>query len=248
LARLEAFFTYLRLDLPEEAARHFQAMDEDGAIDRLRRRFGPELGADGGAALVLEKAGPRLRAGGDLRLASNLLRAAAILAPASREGAAGFRRLALLLAEDGDSVRAAESLRLAESLAPDWPRPYLDEALIHYRLDRPDRAGEVLKAAAEALPNSLDFHLGLAKLHLDEAPEKYRDPAGAADAALMAAGISQGKNPAALELLARARERLGLLDAAGEAIGAALELESTEERLLIRERIDSRRREDRKKD
>ncbi|MDR1536382.1 MAG: protein kinase [Planctomycetota bacterium] len=242
LARLEALFVRLRLGMPAEAAKRFGIMLADGSVARLARRFGPELGAGGGAALILEKIEPLIGGKRDLDLAADLLRFAAAIAPVGRECAAGFRRLALIRIESGQIDSGLALLRQAEELVPDWSRPYLDEALVHFRLDRPESAEAVLARAAAAMPLSLDFRLSLARFHLEEIPEKQRDPGKLESAALAAVELSQGKNPAALEILALARERRGRFEEAIIAVEAALALEKTEPRLQMKERLDRLRR------
>ncbi|MDR1519787.1 MAG: protein kinase [Planctomycetota bacterium] len=241
LARLEALFVRLRLGMPEEAARRFGVMLDDGAADRLQQRFGSELGAGGRAALILEKAEPMIQAKGDLKLVADLLRLAAAISPTSRECAAGFRGLAMVRIEGGNVDLGLELLRQAERVAPDWPRPYLDEAGLLYRLDRPAEAEEVLSRADSALPPSLDYRLGQARLYLGDIPEKYRDPARAEQAARAAIELSQGKNPATLELLAAAMEKQGRLNEARSAILAALTLEKTDARIKWHDRLNQYR-------
>jgi tetratricopeptide (TPR) repeat protein len=237
LARFEDALVRLRLGMTGEAVKRLIVMIEDGSIARLRDRLGPELVAGGRMGLLLKKAESVSAAGEDSNRALGILRTAAAASPGSREAAAGLRRLALIRAAAGDAAGSLEAILLARNTTPDWPAAYLDEALFHWRLDRPDLAEKALALAAEAMPQSLDRLLGEARLRLDEAPEKFRDSAAAEEASRAAVELSEGKNPQALELLARALERQGETEPAGRFIQAALALELTDERLQLAKRL-----------
>ncbi len=235
LARLESMFVYLRLGMLGEAARRFNIMYEDGTTNRLYERFGAELGGGGQAALLLEKVDPMLRDEKDLETAATLLRAAAAIAPSSRECANRFRRLGRIYDNRAKPEQAVEFLHWAERLSPDWFRPYLDEALVHFNRNVPGLAWETLDRAKAALPQSLDLHLGMAKLYLEDAPEKYRDYARAEEAAKAAASLSQSMNPLAFEMLAAAQARQGRFADALASLDTAIKLEKTEARSKLRE-------------
>ncbi len=235
LARLESMFVYLRMGMLDEAARRFNIMYEDGTTNRLYERFGSELGGGGEAALLLEKVDPLLTAETDLDTAATLVRAAAAIAPTSRECANRFRRLGRVYESRGDSVKAIEFLHWAERLSSDWFRPYLDEALIFYNNNQVNRAEDALERAVTAIPNSLDLQLGICRLFLDELPVAHRDPARAEKAARAAIALSQNRNPLALEMAAVALERRGKVDEALDMINASIALESTPGRLKFRD-------------
>lgn len=241
LARLEAMFTYLKLNMMDEAMRRFDIMFEDGTTGRLYGRFGAELAAGGQAALLLEKADPLIRDERDLDNAATLLKAAAAVAPSSRECAQRFRRLALVLEKMDAPDSAVEYQHWAQRLAPDWARPYLDEARLHYLRDAPGPAVAALDRARAASPNSLDLYLGIARLYLETLPVEQQKPAEAEKAAGTAVTLSQRLNPLALELSAAALLRLGRLDEALNTIDAALELEKTEDRQNLRNEIRRKR-------
>ena len=237
LARLEALFVYLRNNKLEEAARRFGEMFEDGTTTRLFERFGSELGGGGHVALLLEKADPLIREGEDLDTAAALLRAAATMSPSSRECASHFRRLARVHADRDQFDKAAEFMHWAERLSPEWYRPYLDEARIHFDNGNPGAAEEALRRGAAAIPQSLDLHLGTARLYLDELPERLRDPAKAEAAARAAATLSANTNPAALDFLARALLLQGKLSEAMETVERALRMEKNSTRQKLRDDI-----------
>ncbi|MCC8181321.1 MAG: serine/threonine protein kinase, partial [Planctomycetes bacterium] len=237
LARLEALFVYLRLGMLDEAARRFNIMFEDGATQRLYDRYGATLGAGGQASLLLEKVDPLIRDQTNLDTAAILLRAAAAIAPSSRECAQRFRRLALIHSRREELELASNFLHWAERLAPDWHRPYLDEALMDFTFDQPGLAKETLERAQAAIPQSLDLHTGVARLYLTELPARYQDPAEAEKAAARAVTISQNMSPLALELLAQAQFRLNRYEEALKNIDAAIGLENTETRQTLRNSI-----------
>ncbi len=237
LARLEAMFVYLRMGMLSEAARRFSAMDDDGTGERLYKRFGSELGGDGQAALLLEKSDPLIESESELDTAAALLRAAAAIAPSSRECANRFRRLGLVYEKRNDAAKAVEYLLAAQHLSPDWFRPYLDESLVHFNNDQPRPAEDALRRAKAAIPNSIDLQLNVCRMFLEELPERYRDASRAEQAARIARRLSQNRNPFALELSAVALERLGRLDDALDMINAAIALEATDERQKFRDDI-----------
>ncbi len=237
LARLEAVFMYLRNEKLEEAARRFGEMFEDGATTRLFERFGSELGGGGHVALLLENADPLILESGDLEVAAALLRAAATLSPSSRECANHFRRLAGAYADRDDVDKAVEYMHWAERLSPEWFRPYLDEARLHFRNGAPGLAEETLDRAAAAIPQSLDLHLGVAKLYLEDLPPALRDAPKAEAAAQAALAIARGASPAALEYLARALFLQGKLAEAMTAAEGALSAEKSESRQALRDEI-----------
>lgn len=240
LARLEEQFVYLRRNMLSEAARNFETMFEDGCITRLYQSFGSELGGGGQVALLLEKADSLVQSGEKLDTAATLLRTAAAIAPTSRECANHFRRLARVHAEQGHRDKAVDFMRWAQRLSPDWFRPYLDEANIHFDNRDPVAGREVLTRAQAAIPQSLDLHLGIAKMYLEDLPASMQDPVRAAEAAEVAARLSHNGNPSALELLARARLRLNRIDEAKTAVDAAIRVESSESRIKLREEINKR--------
>ncbi|MDR1745173.1 MAG: hypothetical protein LBS30_05415, partial [Planctomycetota bacterium] len=240
LARLEAVFVYLRNNKLEEAARRFGEMFEDGTTTRLFERFGPELGGGGHVALLLEKADPLIREGGDPETAATLLRAAASLSPSSRECASHFRSLARVHAEAGSFDKAVDFLHWAERLSPEWYRPYLEEARIHFENSAPGAAEEVLGRAAAAIPQSPELHLGIARLYIEELPLYQQNPQKAETAARAAAALSPQTKAAAQELLALALYRQDRLAEAMEAIEAALAEEKTESRQALRNDIFNR--------
>ncbi|MCC8164955.1 MAG: hypothetical protein LIQ31_02100, partial [Planctomycetes bacterium] len=84
---------------------------------------------------------------------------------------------------------------------------------------------------------SLDLHLGIARLYLEELPPDRQNPAKAATAAQIAATLSQNSNPAALELLALALHRDNRNAAALNAINAAITVKSSRSRIALREAI-----------
>ncbi len=237
LARLEALFVYLRRNMLGEAARRFDIMFEDGTTTRLYERFGSELGGGGQVALLLEKVEPLIREGEELETAATLLRAAAAIAPSSRECANHFRRLARRYTNMDNQDKGIEYLHWAERMSPDWFRPYLDEARIHFDSGNIGRAEETLERAGQVIPQSLDLHLGIARMYLEDLPPKQQNPAKAAAAAQIAVTLSQNSNPTALELLALALHRDNRNAAALNAINAAITVESSQTRITLREAI-----------
>ncbi len=237
LARLERFFIYLRRNMLDEAARRFNIMFENGTTTRLYERFGSELAGSGQVALILEKVEPLLAEGGDLETAGTLLRAAAAIAPSSRESASNFRLLGNAYAAAGDGEKAVEMLHWAERMSPDWARPYLDEARIHFGGGDAGAAEEALSRGVAAIPQSLDLHLGIARLYLEELPETSRSAAAGEGAARAAVTLSQNANPSALELLAKALHSRGRHREALESIDAALRIESNPARRQLRDSI-----------
>lgn len=243
LARYESAFVYLRLGMPEEAARVFRQLFADNTLDRLYARFGLELGGGGHASLLVEWVDAFLQEDtfkqnkGKLEPVATFIRAVAALAPTSRECAQRYRRLARYCLDDGDTQNALEFYRSASKLAPDWYRPYIDQALAYFAVGNKDAGIAIVEEAEKALPQSLDLKLGIARLFLNDAPEQYRDPVRAAKAAAAAAEISQGLNPNALELYADALLRQNLYNQALQNIDKALELEKTESREKLRQDI-----------
>ncbi len=240
LARLEALFVYLRLGMLDEAARRFNVMAEDGATNRLYERYGSVLAGGGQAALLLEKVDPLIKEEVDLDTAATLLRAAASIAPSSRECAHRFRRLAQIYIRRDDGTTASQYLHWAQQLAPDWHRPYLDEATLKFKQGDRATAMDALERARTASPQSLDLHLAVAKLFLEELAISFQDPQIAYDAANTAVTLSQSMNPQALELAAAALLRLDRLQEARQAINQAIQLESTEARMAMKIAIDNR--------
>ncbi len=240
LARLESLFVYLRLGMLGEAARRFDVMFEDGTTGRLYERFGAELAGGGQVALLLEKVDPLLKDEKNLDLAATLLRGAAAIAPSSRECASRFRRLGRIYEARGDSGRAVGFLHWAERLSPDWFRPYLDEALIHFGRDDAGKAEEALDRAKGVLPQSLELHVEVAKLYLEEAPGKFRDSARAEAAARVAVSLSQNVNPVAFDLLAAALAKQNRTEEALAGVDAAIKLERTEARTKLRDQLAKR--------
>ncbi len=237
LARLEALFVYLRRGMLTEAARKFNIMFEDGAMTRLYERFGPELGGGGQVAFLLEKAEPLIQTGDDLDTAATLLRAAATIAPSSRECANQFRRLGRRHANLGHFEKGVEFMHWAERLSPDWFRPYLDEARIHFESGASALAENALERAAAAIPQSLDLRLGIARMYLEELPDHLQDAEKAVVAAQAAVNLSQRNNAVALELLAEGLFRSGHYVPAFNAVADAIRIESTESRTHLREAI-----------
>ncbi|MCL2001275.1 MAG: hypothetical protein FWG74_07555, partial [Planctomycetes bacterium] len=237
LARLESLFIYLRLGMLEEADRRFRVMLEDGTTGRLYERFGAEAGGGGQVALLLEKVDSLLKDEKELDIAVTLLRGMAAIAPSSREGASRFRRLGRIYDSRNEPAKAVEFLHWAERLSPDWFRPYLDEARIHFNQDDPGKAGEALERARASLPQSLELHLGIAKLYLEDAPEKYRDPGKAETAARTAVSLSQNMNPTALDLLAAVLLKQGRIEEALMSVEAANRLEKSEARAQFHEEL-----------
>ena len=240
LARLESLFVYLRMGMLDEAARRFNTMYDDGTTERLYDRFGAELGAGGQAALLLEKADPLIRREEDLELASVLLRAAAAIAPSSRECANRFHRLGKVFEKRGEEEKAVELMHWAERLSPDWYRPYIDEATIHFGQRNRGLADDTLERAKTSIPQSLELQLGIARIYLEDAPEVFRNPVKAEEAARRALTLSQNQSPAAFELLATALSRQGRHIEALAAIDSSLTLEMTESRNKLKETIQSR--------
>ncbi len=243
LARHESAFVYIRLDMLNEAARVFKQLFNDGTYDRLYERFGSELGGGGHAALLLERVDLMLQdqaltqPKSQLEPVVTLLKAAATIAPTSRECAQRYRNLARICRDRGEMPAALEYYQAAVKLAPDWYRPYLDQTLLYYRNDEPQAGLAVLNQALLALPQSLDLQLAIANLYLETLPAKYQDPARAETAAVAAVDLSQRLNPAAFELLAKARLSQGRTREALTAITAALELEKSEAREQLRDQI-----------
>ena len=240
LASLEEQFVYLRSNMLSEAARNFGRMFENGSLERLYQRFGTELGGGGQVALILEKVDPLIASGEKLDIAATLLRAAAAIYPGSREVANNFQRLARAHAKQGAIDRAAEYMHVAQQISPEWFRPYLDEARIHFDNDDLKAADEALTRAEKAIPQSLDLQLGIARLFLDELPERLQDPVRAGKAAQAAAELSHNGNPGALELLAAALLRQDRPEEAMTAIDAAIRIESSRKRVSMREEISAR--------
>gem|GEM_PF-2041300 len=243
LARHESAFAYLRLDLLDEAARVFRQLFADGTFERLYGRFGSELGGGGRTALLLERVdallqeGSLAKSGGSLEPAATLLRAAAAAAPTSRECAQRYRRLGRISRDRGERDHALDFYRMAGKLAPDWFRPYVDEALLHFLNDDSGSGMAVLARANEDLPQSLDLQLSIASLFLNDLPASRQNPAAAEAAASAAIALSQRLNPAAFEHEAEALFRQNRLDEALASIDSALELERTEARERLREMI-----------
>ncbi|MDR0361497.1 MAG: protein kinase [Planctomycetota bacterium] len=237
LARHEAAFVYLRQDHLDEAVRSFDALLVDDTYRRLFDRFGTELGGGGHAALLLEKVDQLLKDEADLVPAGVLLKAAAVIAPRSRECAQRFRRLANIYGKEGRMQPTLEYFRQAQALAPDWHLPYLDEALLYCRGGQPGRANDAIAMAEEALPQSAELQIGIARLFLKDLPAESRDPERAADAASKAVTLSQRLNPSAHEYEATAFLRLGRYREALAAIDASIELERNETRTGIRAEI-----------
>ncbi|MDR3211082.1 MAG: serine/threonine protein kinase [Planctomycetota bacterium] len=239
LAQFETAFVYLRLGMIEPAAGIFRQLFSANIYSRLYSLYGQELGGGGHTALLLELVDSLLQSEAEtiaedvLSLADTFLAAAAAISPSSRECAQRFRRLARINQLRGDYPNALAYFDTAIGLASDWHRPYVDKALLLYQFD-PDQATEVIRRAEAALPQSLDLALALAALYLNDVPPSYQDPIRAEVAATTALELSQGLNPAAFELQARAFWRQNRLAEAREAVKAALELEKTEnrERLL----------------
>ncbi|MCD8140400.1 MAG: serine/threonine protein kinase [Planctomycetaceae bacterium] len=238
LARLEAIFVYLHRNMLGEAARRFNIMFEDGTTSRLYERFGAELSGGGHVALLLEKADPLIRNGEELETAAGLLRAAASIAPSSRECANHFRRLGRVHAGLGEADKAVEYMHWAERLSPDWFRPYLDEARIHFDNDAVGKGEEALVRATTAIPQSLDLHLGIAKLYLEELPAALQDPVKAEAAAKVAVTLSNSGNPLALHYQAEAisRQKVRLAEALN-AVNAAINIESSKARIELRDHL-----------
>ena len=237
LARLETIFVYLRMGKLEEAARLFDIMYEDGTTRRLYERFGAELSGGGHVALLLEKVDPLIRSEESLDTAATLLKAAAAIAPSSRECSNYFRRLGRVQANQKRFDKAVEYLHWSERLSPDWFRPYLEEARIHFDAGKVGRAEEALARGRTAIPQSLDLHLGIARMYLDELPEKQRDPAKAEQAARVSITLTEKMNPVAWELLAQALEKQNRLDEAMEAIEEAIRLETNAGRTGVRDAL-----------
>lgn len=237
LAKLETVFVNLRRGELDEAARSFRILFEDGTMTRLYERFGAELGGGGQVALLLEKADSLISDGVELDTAGTLLRAAAAIVPSSRETSSHFRRLGLVYSGLSQVSRAVEYMHWAERLSPDWFRPYLDEAWIHFGNGDSGLAADTLRRASEAIPQSLDLHLGISKMYLDELPVHLRDPSRAEVAARTAVTLSQGMNPVALELLSKSLFRLGRLGEAMRLINQALSIEVSASRIGLRDTI-----------
>ncbi|MDR1612280.1 MAG: serine/threonine protein kinase [Planctomycetota bacterium] len=237
LARHEAAFVHLRQDLADEAVRSFDALLADGTYRRLYDRFGAELGGGGHAALLLERVDQILKDESPSASAGTLLKVAAVLAPKSRECAQRFRRLASIYAGQGLMPLTFEYCRQAQALAPDWHRPYIDEALFHYRLDRAGAARATLLRAMETLPQSAELQIGIARLYLKELPDRHQDAEMAYAAAAKAVALSQRLNPDALEYEATALLKLGRYREALASIDEALGLEKNDARTGIRSEV-----------
>ena len=237
LARQEAAFVYVRLERLREAARLFTILFDDGTAKRLSERYGSELGGGGQAALLLEKVDPLLKSEHELDVAETLLKATAYIAPGSRECAQRFRTLARIHAGNGSFETAIRLYREAQAMAPDWYRPYLDEAFLYFRSNNPNEAAAALEKAAKALPQSLDLQIALVRLFLDELPPEHQDAEKALKAARTAVTLSQRQHPGALDLEARALSRQGKKAEALAAVDDALALERSDQRLQLREEI-----------
>ena len=239
LARLEIFFVNLRRNTLGEAARLSTTMYENGTTSRLYERFGSELAGGGQVALILEKVNTLINEAKneDLDIAATLLRAAAAISPSSRECASHFRRLGNVHANRGEADKAVDLMHWAERISPEWSRPYLDEARIHFDNDQAGNAEDALRRAVAAIPQSLDLQLGIAKMYLDEIPDSMKSPAKAETAARTAATLSQNANPNAMELLAKALFQQQRFAEADEAIEAALKVESNAARQGLRDQI-----------
>ncbi|MCC8190590.1 MAG: hypothetical protein LIP77_08155, partial [Planctomycetes bacterium] len=242
LARFESVFVHLRMGSIEEAARLLEIMHEDGTTQRLYERFGDELAGGGQVALLLEKIDPLIQNEENLEIAASLLRGAAAISPYNLQSANHFLRLGRIHASRGAHDEAVDCMHWAERLSPEWFRPYLDEALIHFEANQGPRGREAVERARAAMPQSLDLHLGVARLFLDELPERYRDPVTAESAARTAVALTDNIHPVAWELLARSLERQNRLNEALTAINRSLALETSESRTWIRDQMIMRMR------
>ncbi len=244
LSQLEEALVRIKLSQYEEACRKFIDMQRQGTAAVLAENYQDVISSGNTLEFVLKRIDALLGAGGQAQnpassdTAFTLLEAMNALYPASgKDLALRYHRLALAYAEHGNADAAISVLNKTISLAPGWHMPWINKAEILYSQGKTGECFGALDRAGKDMPESVELHLAIARFCLTLENGQPLNLSKAEEAASVANTAAEHKNPAALELLAQALFHKTQYKEALDAVQKALDLEATEPRRMLMEKI-----------